>query len=78
MSGFSRTAELLQEHDQEHEDFGQNRDAFEQEQRQVDGARNLRSRGWLARNPFGGGCCEPAEGLGGILVFQGMPKGHSR
>ena len=44
----------LHQHDQQHEHFRENRDAFEQEQRQVHGAGNLRRRGRLARDAFRG------------------------
>src|SRR5437762_9764706 len=54
-------ARLLQQHDQQHEDFGENRHAFEQKQRQVDGAGDLGGGRWLARDPFGGGGSELAN-----------------
>ena len=45
---------LLQQHDQQHEHFGENRHAFEQEEREVHGARDLVGRAGLPRDTFGG------------------------
>ena len=45
--------DLPQEHDQQTEHLGENRDAFEQEERQVDRAGDLGGRARLARDPLG-------------------------
>ena len=57
----ARSAALLQQHDEQREHFGQNRDAFEQEERQVDGAGDLVGGARLARDAFGGGGRELAD-----------------
>src|SRR5262245_66327012 len=43
---------LLHQHDQEREHFRENRNACEQEERKVDGTRDLRGRARLAGNAF--------------------------
>src|SRR5215470_16232516 len=45
---------LLEEHDQKYEYLGKNRHAFQQEQRQVDCARDSIGGAWLPRYTFGG------------------------
>src|SRR5258708_15050072 len=62
-SGSSRT--LLEENDQQHEHFRQNRHAFEQEERQVHGAGDLCRRAGLARDALGRGRRELADAHGG-------------
>ena len=46
---------LLRQHDEQREHFRENRDAFEQEERKVDGAGDLRGRARLAGNALGSG-----------------------
>jgi len=50
--GTGHLQNLLEQDDQQTEHFRQNRDAFEQEERQVRGARDLCGRAGLARNAF--------------------------
>src|SRR6187399_1688790 len=49
----STSARRLLQNDQQREDFGENRDAFEQEQRKVHRAGDLRGRARLAADGFG-------------------------
>jgi hypothetical protein len=49
---------LLQQNDEQREHFRENRDAFEQEERQVHGAGELRHRARLAGNSFRESGCQ--------------------
>ena len=59
-----RVRRLLQQHDQKGEDLRENRHAFEQEQRQVDRARDFVSRAGLPSDAFGGTCGMLAAAFG--------------
>ena len=67
----------LLEHDQETEHFRENRHAFEQEERQVRRARDLRRRAGLPCDALGHACGELADAQSGADDGETEPKSGS-
>ncbi|MGC4083556.1 MAG: hypothetical protein QM736_15950 [Vicinamibacterales bacterium] len=72
-----RTWLLLQEDDQQREHFGENRDAFEQEQRQVHRTGDLVRRRGLPGDPFGCASRELADAETGANHNQAQAQCHT-
>ncbi len=65
---------LLQQNDQQREHLGEDRDAFEQEQREVDGAGDLRRRARLTSDGLCRARCELADAKPGADTMKPRPR----